>query len=519
MSKQVLLYDTTLRDGSQGEGISFSAEDKLRIARRLDALGIHYIEGGWPGSNPKDIAFFQEARKIGWKNATITAFGSTRRPEISAAEDRNLTALLESGVKVATIFGKTWDFHVTNALRTSLDENLAMIKESVAFLRSHGLEVFFDGEHFFDGYKANPEYALNCLKAAAEAGASYLVLCDTNGGTLPSEVTAIVQVVQNLGVPLGIHAHNDSGLAVANSILAVEAGVTQVQGTINGFGERAGNADLCSIIPNLQLKMGLNCLTDLQLQNLTKTARFLWELANLHPNPNQPFVGRSTFAHKGGIHVSALRRNPETYEHIPPEAVGNNRRILVSELSGTSNILWKAEEYNLDVSSDQFATDKLVQIVKELENQGYYFEGAEASFEILLKKALGVYQPLFELINFRLIIEKQDNGSEPVAEASVKVKVGEQIIHTVADGNGPVNALDAALRKALALVYPHIEQIQLNDYKVRVLDETAGTAAKVRVLIESVGSGRSWGTVGVSTNIIEASWRALVDSIEYGLQL
>lgn len=519
MSKEILLYDTTLRDGTQGEGISFSAEDKLKIAKRLDEMGFPYIEGGWPGSNPKDIAFFEEAARLTWKHATITAFGSTRRPGVKASEDKNLTALLDSKVKTATIFGKSWDFHVENALRTTLEENLAMITDSVSFLCSHGLEVFYDAEHFFDGYKANPEYALKTLEAAAQGGASQLILCDTNGGSLPTEIAQIVEETAKLGFPLGIHAHNDSALAVANSLMAVQAGAVQVQGTINGFGERAGNADLCSIIPNLQVKLGYSCLSPEQLAALTKTARFVWELANMHPNPAQPFVGKSAFAHKGGIHVSALRRHPQTYEHIEPEVVGNSRRILVSELSGASNIICKAEEYELDLGAEPFSPHKLVGIVKELENQGYYFEGAEASFEILLKKSLGIYQRLFELIGFRLIIEKRDPDEEPVAEASIKVKVGEQIIHTVAEGNGPVNALDAALRKALVEVYPTIGDIQLTDYKVRVLDEKSGTGAKVRVLIESSDPLRSWGTVGVSTNIIEASWRALVDSIEYGLHL
>ncbi|MBO8126309.1 MAG: citramalate synthase [Firmicutes bacterium] len=519
MEKEIILYDTTLRDGTQGEGISFSCEDKLRIARRLDALGITYIEGGWPGSNPKDIAFFQEAAKIRWQNATITAFGSTRRPGIKPSEDKNLAAILDSGVKVATIFGKSWDFHVTNALRTTLEENLAMITESISFLTSHGLEVFFDAEHFFDGFKANPDYALRTLQAAVKGGAKCLILCDTNGGTLPSEIGRIIQQLGDLEVPLGIHAHNDSGVAVANTLVAVEHGARQVQGTINGIGERAGNADLCSVIPNLQLKMGFDCLSPEQLATLTKTSRFVWELANTHPIPGQPFVGRSVFAHKGGIHVSALRRHPETYEHIPPEKVGNSRRVLVSELSGSSNILYKLDEYGLDAESAPFSPNRLVSIIKEMENQGYYFEGAEASFEILLKKALGLYEKLFELIGFRLIIEKRSADEEPLAEATIKVKVGEQVIHTVAEGNGPVNALDAALRKALAKVYPQISQIHLTDYKVRVLDEKSGTGAKVRVLIESSDNGRAWGTVGVSTNIIEASWRALVDSIDYGLRL
>ncbi|NLY56548.1 MAG: citramalate synthase [Firmicutes bacterium] len=519
MTKQIFLYDTTLRDGSQGEGISFSSEDKIRIAKRLDAFGVHYIEGGWPGSNPKDIAFFKEAAKLTWKNATITAFGSTRRPGLTAAEDKNLAAILDSGVRVATIFGKSWDFHVTDALRTTLEENLSMIRESIEFLRAHGLTVFYDAEHFFDGYKANPEYALETVSTAAQAGAAYIILCDTNGGTLPSEVSQIVRVVKGVvGVPLGIHAHNDSGLAVANTLMAVEAGAVQVQGTVNGIGERAGNADLCAVIPNLQLKMGKSCVTPEQLATLTKLSRFVSELANMQPVPSQPFVGRSVFAHKGGVHVSALRRHPETYEHIPPELVGNTRRVLVSELSGSANIMYKLEEYDLQ-PAEPFAPQRLVNIIKEMENQGYYFEGAEASFEILLKKALGLHQQLFELIGFRLIIEKHNSEDAPVAEASIKLKVGDQIIHTVADGNGPVNALDAALRKALGEVYPQINHMKLSDYKVRVLDERSGTGAKVRVLIETTDNGRSWGTVGVSTDIIEASWRALSDSIDYGLRL
>lgn len=516
--EKVFLYDTTLRDGTQGEGISFSVDDKLRIARRLDQMGFDYIEGGWPGSNPKDMEFFHKAQKVAWSHARLAAFGSTRRPHVAAADDGNLRSIVAASTPVATLVGKSWDFHVENALRTTQDENLRMIEESVAFLREAGLEVIYDAEHFFDGYKANPGYAEETLRAAARGGAATLVLCDTNGGTLPHEICDITSRIRaGFDLPLGIHTHNDSGLGVANALMGIRGGARHVQGTINGYGERCGNADLIQIIPNLELKMGLTCLPAGQLKGLTELSHYVSELANVAPDDRQPFVGKSVFAHKGGIHVSALLRHPATYEHIEPEVVGNVRRVLVSELSGVSNILYKAQEYGVELKKDSPALRRVVEQVKELEHQGYHFEGAEASFELLLKKVLGLYQPYFELLSFRLVIEKLRPDEEPLAEATIKVRMGERIVLTAAEGNGPVNALDGALRKALEEVYPSIRRMRLTDYKVRVLNEKAGTAAKVRVLITSADDGRSWGTVGVSTNIIEASWQALVDSIEYGL--
>ena len=517
---RIQLFDTTLRDGTQGEGVSFSAEDKVRIARRLDRFGIDYMEGGWPGSNPKDVEFFQRIRDVKLERARVTAFGSTRRAGVAPEHDANLQAIVAAGVSVASIFGKSWDFHVTHALGTTLEENLRMISDSVRFLTAHGMEVIYDAEHFFDGYKRCRTYALETLAAAWEAGASVLVLCDTNGGTMPHEVYDIVlEVGERLGAPLGIHAHNDCGLGVANSLAAVRAGARHVQGTINGFGERCGNADLVQVIPNLQLKMGYHCVAPEQLRSLTDLSRFVSELANRAPNDHHPFVGRSVFAHKGGIHVSAVLKHPETYEHIPPEMVGNERRVLVSELSGGSNVIYKARERGIELAKDSPALKEVVATIKNLEHQGYYFEAAEGSFELLLKKAVGRYRPYFALEGLRLIIAKDDMGEEPSAEAIIKVRVGDAVVHTAAEGNGPVNALDNALRKALVDVYPQLARIHLTDYTVRVLNEDGGTGAKVRVLIQSACDGRSWGTVGVSTNIIEASWIALVDSVEYGLML
>jgi len=515
----VKVYDTTLRDGAQREGVSFSVDDKLHITRRLDQLGIDYIEGGWPGSNPKDIEYFRRVKQLDLENATVTAFGSTRRANTPVEKDKNLQAILESGVGAVAVFGKSWDFHVTNALRTTLEENLSMIKDSVTYLKDHGLEVIYDAEHYFDGFKSNREYTIETVKTAVTAGADVIVLCDTNGGSLPGEVVQIIEdTAGEVNAPLGMHAHNDSGLGVANTLLAVETGkIGHIQGTVNGFGERCGNADLCAVIPNLQLKMGIDCLSDDALGHLTEVSRYVYELANVVPNDHQPFVGASVFAHKGGIHVSALMRHPETYEHIRPELVGNRRRVLISELAGGSNVIYKAQEYGVDLSKDSPAMQRTIDVVKKLEHQGYHFEGAEASFELILKRAMGMYSRFFDLEGFRLIIEKRDPNEDPAAEATIKVRVGDNVVHTAADGNGPVNALDSALRKALEEVYPALARIKLTDYKVRVLNEQAGTGAKVRVLIQSSDDGETWGTVGVSTNIIEASWRALVDSIEYGL--
>jgi len=514
--QQVEIYDTTLRDGAQGEGISFSVDDKIKIARRLDKLGVHYIEGGWPGSNPKDVEFFRRMRDYRFRHARLCAFCSTRRVGIPAEQDGNLAATVASGVSNATVFGKSWDFHVYRALNTTLEENLAMIRDSVAFLRSRGLEVFYDAEHFFDGFKANPEYALATLAAAQEAGARIIVLCDTNGGVLPSEVPPIIERVrQAVQVPLGIHAHNDGGLAVANSLMAVEAGVVQVQGTVNGFGERCGNTDLCVLIPNLTLKKKIRTIPDDHLVYLTELSRFVSEIANVIPDPRQPYVGASAFAHKGGVHVNALLKDPLTYEHIAPEAVGNKRNVLVSELSGLSNLVYKYRELKMgDVDSEE--TRRFLNELKELEFQGFQFEGAEGSFELLVRKAYQGYKKPFNLESLRLIIELRED-KHISSEATIKLRVGDQVIHTAAEGNGPVNALDAALRKALVAFYPQINRMKLNDYKVRVLNEKAGTEAVVRVLIETGDGRHSWGTVGVSSNIIEASWQALTDSLAYGL--
>lgn len=517
MPAQVNIFDTTLRDGTQGEGISLSVEDKLKIAQKLDQLGVHYIEGGWPGSNSKDIEFFNRAKDLNLSNAKITAFGSTRRKDSKAETDPNLNRLVESGVSVATIFGKSWDFHVHTAIQTTLEENLNMIFDSVQFLKSKGLEVIYDGEHFFDGYKNNPEYALATIKKAEEAGADWIVLCDTNGGSLPNEVHEIVQVVcSTVKTPVGIHAHNDCELGVANSLAAVQAGARQVQGTINGFGERCGNANLCSVIPNLQLKLGYSVLSDEQLRSLSNVARYVSEIANVHMPVNQPFVGAAAFAHKGGIHVSAIMKHAKTYEHIAPELVGNKQRVLVSELAGQSNLLVKAQELNLDMNRETNQTKHIIERIKELEHQGYQFEGADASLELLLRRAFGDIEDIFTVESFKLIVAKQAND-HVVSEAIVKLKVHGETVFTAAEGNGPVNALDNALRKALIQFYPDIQQMHLSDYKVRVIDEKDATAAKVRVLVESTDFKNTWSTVGVSENIIEASWEALLDSIRYAL--
>ncbi|MCK8826193.1 citramalate synthase [Natroniella acetigena] len=515
----VQIYDTTLRDGTQREGISYSTEDKLKITKKLDQLGVDYIEGGWPGSNPKDIEYFKSVKELNLKSAKITAFGSTRRSKIKPEDDQNLQAILDSGVEVATIFGKTWDLHVTDALNTTLEENLEMIESSVRYLKEHGLEVHFDAEHFFDGYQANPKYALKVLQAAEKGGADTLVLCDTNGGTMPFEVEEIiVEIKDKLKTSLGIHAHNDAGVAVANSLIAYESGAEHIQGTINGFGERCGNANLSSTLPNLKLKYGVDFISDGELKRLTETSRYISEVANLTPPTHKPYVGDSSFAHKGGIHVSAILREPKTYEHIDPELVGNKRRVLVSELSGKSNLIYKAQELGIDIKEGSIDLHQVLSKIKELEHQGYYFEGAEASFKLLLEKATGKYNKLFDLEGVRIITEKTEELN-PNSEATIKVRVNGKRVHTAAEGEGPVNALDYALRKALCEFYPELEEIHLIDYKVRVLEGNDGTAAKVRVLIESSDGQETWGTVGVSTNIIEASWQALVDSIEYGIKL
>ncbi len=512
------LYDTTLRDGTQAEDISFSVEDKVRIALRLDDLGIHYIEGGWPGSNPRDIEFFTEMKRQRLGNAQLVSFGSTRRAGVKAKDDPNIKALVASGAPAVTVFGKAWKMHVSKALRVSLEENLDMIHDSVGYLKKRAGAVFFDAEHFFDGYKEDPEYAVKTLLAAQDAGADCLVLCDTNGGTLPFETAAMVRdVKRTVRADIGIHAHNDSETAVANTLVAVNEGAVMVQGTINGFGERCGNANLCSIIPALKLKMGIDCITDERLARLRDTAGFVYELANLPHQKHQPYVGESAFAHKAGVHVSAVLKSPLTYEHIRPELVGNRQRVLVSDLSGRSNILFKAQEYGLDVESDSRTVQDVLSELKALEHQGFQYEGAEASFELLIQKALKKKERYFRLLGFRVIDEKRKEGEAPHAEATIKLEVNGVVEHTAAEGNGPVNALDAALRKALERFYPSIKEVKLLDFKVRVLAGMQGTAAKVRVLVESGDDRDKWGTVGVSDNVIEASWQALVDSLEYKL--
>jgi 2-isopropylmalate synthase len=520
---QVQLYDTTLRDGTQQEGISFSVADKLKITQKLDELGIHFVEGGWPGANPKDTEFFIKAKGLKLKNSILVAFGSTRHPDSAVGKDAGLQALVDAGTKVVTIVGKAWDLHVTQVLETNLDNNLRIIAESVDFLKSKGLTVFFDAEHFFDGYKANPEYTIEVVKAGAQAGADCIVLCDTNGGALPSEITAAVKAVQKrVSVPLGIHVHNDGELAVANSLAAVQAGVVQVQGTINGYGERCGNANLCSIIPDLKLKLGIDCIAEEQLAKLTEVSHYVAELANLAPSSHLPYVGTSAFAHKGGLHVSGIMKWEDSYQHIDPSLVGNRPNVVVSELSGKGNIVYKAKELGITLPSKSKQTRQILLQIKLLESRGFQYEGADASFELLLHRAQPQYKPPFELIDFMVVVERhrrpsRENELELLSEATVKVKVGDRIMHTAAEGNGPVNALDRALLKALVEFYPDLIVVELTDYKVRILEESAGTGSQVRVLIESSDGKKQWRTVGSSTNIIEASWLALADSMEYWL--
>jgi len=515
--RSVKIYDTTLRDGSQGEGISYSVMDKVRIAQELDKLGLHYIEGGWPGSNPKDMEFFLKMAKKPLKNSVLVAFGSTRRAGISAADDQNVKGLLKSGAKAITIFGKTWDLHVKDVLKTSPEENLEMIKDTVGFLASKGFTVFYDAEHFFDAYEANKEYSLKCLLTAQEAGAKAIVLCDTNGGSITSRISKVISDIRpQIRVFLGIHCHNDAGLAVANSIVAVEAGADMAQGTINGYGERCGNADLIPIIANLKIKLGFDCIPDEKLKELTHVSHFVSEISNMRVKSDQPYVGDSAFAHKGGVHINAVMKNPKTYEHIDPAMVGNHRRILISELGGKTGILMRAKGMELDLSKEDPQTKKILKLVQEMEHKGYHFEAAEASFELLMKKALKKYKKFFELEGFKVVVEKQ--GSKKItSEAIIKVKVKGAKEHTAAEGDGPVNALDNALRKALSDFYPTLSKMHLSDFKVRVLDEKAGTAARVRVLIQSQDEKDVWSTIGVHENIIEASWQALVDSVEYKL--
>ncbi|MFN2138395.1 MAG: citramalate synthase [Candidatus Promineifilaceae bacterium] len=513
---EIFLYDTTLRDGTQREGISLSVDDKLKIARRLDELGFHYIEGGWPGSNPKDVEFFRRAAGMPFKHAKVTAFGSTRRKNSRADEDDNLRALLEAETPTVTLVGKSWDLHVKDVLDTTMEENLAMIGESVAYCKQQGKEVIYDAEHFFDGYKADPEYALSTIKAAAVNGADCVVLCDTNGGSLPWEVEEIVRDVRETlpNTQLGIHAHDDTGCGVANSLAAVRAGAAQVQGTINGYGERVANANLITIIPDLQLKMGRSALSADDLRQLTELSRYVAEVANLTLDDHAPFVGASAFAHKGGIHVAAMLKNGASYQHIDPALVGNEQRSVVSELSGRGNIIDKAQQFGLDTES--LDVRRVLEEIKRLESRGFTFEGAEASVELMLRRTHPAYVPPFELEDFKVLVQ-QRRGRGLNAEATVKVRVGPKHMHTVAEGNGPVNALDAALRKALIDVYPQLSSVSLVDYKVRILDSDNATAATTRVLIDTKCGTRRWSTVGASTNIIDASWIALVDSMEYAL--
>ncbi|RAM52493.1 MAG: citramalate synthase [Hapalosiphonaceae cyanobacterium JJU2] len=518
---QLWIYDTTLRDGTQREGLSVSIEDKLRIARRLDQLGIPFIEGGWPGANPKDVQFFWQLQEEPLKQAEIVAFCSTRRPNTTVASEPILQAILAAGTRWVTIFGKSWDLHVTEGLKTNLTENLAMIRDTIEYLRAQGRRVIYDAEHWFDGYKHNRDYALQTLETAIASGAEWLVFCDTNGGTLPHEITQIItDIVKYIPseTKLGIHTHNDSDTAVANALAAVLTGVRMVQGTINGYGERCGNANLCSLIPNLQLKLGFQCIEENQISQLTETSRFVSEVVNLAPDEHAPFVGRSAFAHKGGIHVSAVERNPLTYEHIQPQQIGNCRRIVISEQSGISNVLSKARSFGIELDKNDPTTRRILERLKALESEGYQFEAAEASFELLMRQALESRRLFFEIRGFQVHCELggEQNTS---ALATVKVAVNGKNILEAAEGNGPVAALDAALRKALVNFYPHIAAFELTDYKVRILNGHTGTAAKTRVMVESGTGHQRWTTVGVSTNILEASYQAVVEGLEYGLLL
>ncbi len=521
---RVQIYDTTLRDGAQSEGISFSVVDKLHITQKLDELGIPYIEGGWPGSNPKDAEFLQSASRLTLKNAQMAVFGSTRRIGMKAEDDNNLVMLVKTGVKIATIVAKSSILQVTQVLGTTPEENLRMISDSVKYLIANGMRVFVDAEHFFDGYKYDPNYSLSTLVAAAESGAECIVLCDTNGGALVDEITRATRAAAKaVKVSLGIHVHNDGGLAVANSLAAVQAGAVQIQGTINGYGERCGNANLCTIIPTLKIKMNIDCISDAQLAKLTDVSRFVSEIANLTPDPFSPYVGTSAFSHKAGYHVDGLAKWELAYQHINPVQVGNRKRAVVSELSGKDNIILKAKEMGITLPPDKTVIQKLLAQIKQAESRGYQYENAEASFEILLHRTLPDYQPPFELVDFMVVVETRRRApvknhlEDTLAEAMIKVRVGDEVMHTAAEGNGPVNALDQALRKALLPYYPRLAAVKLIDYKVRILEESTGTESQVRVFIESTDGTREWRTVGSSTNIIEASWLALADAVEYWL--
>ena len=517
MNRQVSIFDSTLRDGAQAEGISFSVEDKLKIVKALDDLGVAYIEAGNPGSNPKDLEFFDRVKRLELNCAKIAAFGSTRRKGILPEDDKNLQSLLSADTSVTVIFGKCWDFHVTDIIQASLDENLEMIRDTIAFLKSRGKEVIFDAEQFFDGYKSNPEYAAACLAAAAEAGADCLALCDTNGGLFPTEIYDITKkMAETFDLPIGIHCHNDCGMAVANTCMAVEAGATQVQGTLTGFGERCGNVSLATVIPNLQIKKGIQCINPDKLPYLTKTARLINELANMWLEENAPYVGRSAFTHKGGMHIDAVLKAPKSYEHTDPELVGNSRKILTSEVAGRGAILTKIQRIKPSITKDSPETEAIMRRVKELEHEGYQFEAAEGALELIIRKQLGKYKPLFELVNFKIMGERPYMEGRS-ATAVIKINVDGRTEITAAEGDGPVNALDKALRRALEVFYPQIADVRLTDYKVRVMDGKSATASRVRVLIESTDGDENWTTVGVSTDIIDASWIALVDSVEYKL--
>lgn len=513
---EVKLYDTTLRDGTQGEGVNFSSLDKIRIAEELDAFGMHYIEGGWPGSNPKDVSFFERAADLEWKNARIAAFGSTRRKNVAVEDDPQVQLLLDARTPAITFFGKSWRLHVTEVLGTTEEENQAMIRDTTAYLKENGREVIYDAEHFFDGYKDSPEHALATLQAAKDGGADWVVLCDTNGGTMPHEVAEITEVVmREIGIPVGIHTHDDTGVAVANALSSIQAGATQVQGTINGYGERVGNCNLTTVIPNLQLKMDRPVVES--IDQLTGISRFVDDLANCAHNIRAPYVGATAFAHKGGMHVNAVQKVAHSFEHVEPGTVGNRQRILVSELSGQSNVLMKAEELGLPVEKGSEEAIAILQNLKELEEQGYEFEAAEASFELLIRKHLQTYKPFFELHEYHCTFRRDGERNYDTCSATVKLSINGIEEYRVAEGDGPVNALDGALRKALRDHHPYIDEMELEDYKVRIIDSRQGTAAKTRVLILSSDGKDEWGTVGVSYNIIQASWRALVDSFEYFL--
>ena len=516
---QISLYDTTLRDGAQREGIAYSCDDKLKIARELDALGVDYIEGGWPGSNPKDAEFFARVGELGLRHARVSAFGATRHANTACERDANIRALEEARTPVVTLVGKSWTLHVEKVLETTRDENLAMIRDSVAYFKARDKEVVYDAEHFFDGYRADPAYALATIAAAALAGADCIVLCDTNGGSLPDWVREVVAAAQSKianpksQIQLGIHTHNDGALAVANAIAAVQAGATQVQGTINGYGERCGNMDLVPLIANLQLKLGYACVAPEQLRRLSEVANFVAAIANLNPDTHAPYVGRSAFAHKGGIHVAAIAKVEESYQHIDPTLVGNQKRVVVSELSGRGNVRMRAEELNLSLNGNERV---VLARIKELESRGFQFEAAEGSFEMLVRRSAADYEPPFELLDFTVIVEKRGDR-DIMSQATVKLRVGDELMHTAAEGDGPVNALDQAIRKALLPHYPQLGEVKLVDYKVRIIDEHRGTAAVPRVLIESARGDERWSTIGCSTNIIEASFQALWDSLELPL--